>query len=247
MPFLVAAGFSVAALLLVATRLPESRPPEGLAKARARVLSLQGLRDTFTLPGVGRLVAIGSLDILAFAVLEGTFSLYLRDQLGWTASGALAGFAALGFVSALVQGGLIRKLVPLLGETRLMLSGLASLAIGLAGLARTRESVGLMIALVIVGVGQGLASPSISGLLSRSTPPDEQGAVFGAFTSAQTVARMLNYLVANLFFGLWGPAAPFWEGAILALIAFVMAAWGARRPVIPAESQGVASAVEPPA
>ena len=67
-----------------------------------------------------------------------------------------------------------------------------------------------------VGVGQGLVSPTISGLLSRITPEGEQGAVFGTLSSAQTLARMANYLVANLLFGRGNTAAPFWEAAAIA-------------------------------
>ena len=223
MPFLVAAGFSTIALALVWAKLPESRPPSGFGKSQARVLSRRGLIDTLTLPGVGRLVAIGSLDILAFAALEGTFSLYLRDQLGWSVSGSLAGFTVLGLVTAGVQGGLIRKLVPRYGEPRLIVVGLAILAVGMAGLALAFNALGLIAAVVCVGVGQGIAGPSISGLLSRLTPADEQGAVFGTFNSAQTLARMANYLVANLLLGLLGAAAPFWEGAGLALLSLALA------------------------
>ena len=123
LPFLVAAGFSTIAWLLVLTRLPESR--EG--RSEARVLSRRGLVDTVRLPGVGRLVALIALNTLAFAALEGTFALYLRERIGWTERGAMFGFAFLGLVSAVVQGGLIRRLVPKFGEPRLIVVGLAAL------------------------------------------------------------------------------------------------------------------------
>ena len=57
----------------------------------------------------------------------------------------------------------------------LILIGLAVEAIGLALLARV-PSANLWVAIVMVGVGSGLMSPSTLGLLSRLTPPSEQGA-----------------------------------------------------------------------
>ena len=55
-------------------------------------------------------------DRLAFAAFEGTFALYLQRRLGWDARSAAFAFAGLGLLSALVQGGLIRRLVPATGE-----------------------------------------------------------------------------------------------------------------------------------
>ncbi|HWT80847.1 MAG TPA: MFS transporter, partial [Candidatus Methylomirabilis sp.] len=52
---------------------------------------------------------------------------------------------------------------------------------------------------------------SVSGLLSRLTSASEQGAVFGALSSAQTLARMISYSTANLLLGR-ATAAPYWFG-----------------------------------
>lgn len=224
LPFLVAAGFSTIAWLLVLTKLPESRSVEGATHSEARVLSRRGLVDTIRLPGVGRLVALGALNVLAFAALEGTFALYLRDRLGWTERGAMFGFALLGLVSAFVQGGLIRRLVPRFGEARLIVAGLALSVAGFAALGTATATAGVVGAIVLVGLGQGLASPSIVGLLSRATPPSEQGAVFGASASAQTLARMVNHFAGNLLLGWVAATAPFWEATAIAASALGLAA-----------------------
>lgn len=223
LPFLVAAGFSTLAWVLVLNRLPESLPRDAEARQSARVLSLRGIIDVIRLPEVGQLVTLGSLVVLAFAALEGTFALYLRERFHWDARDSAFGFAFLGFVSALVQGGLIRRLVPRYGEAKLFLVGVAMLALGLAALALAAGVAHLVIAGVLVGVGHGLASPTVTGLLSRITPTAEQGAVFGVLSSAQTFARLLNYVAANLLLSRSGPAAPFWEAAAIALVALGLA------------------------
>ncbi|SIO58676.1 MFS transporter, DHA1 family, tetracycline resistance protein [Singulisphaera sp. GP187] len=227
-PFLVAAAFSTLAWVLVFTRLPESLPQDTKARQAARVVSWRGIVDTMTIPGVGRLVVLGSLVVLAFAALEGTFSLFLRDRFHWEARGAAFGFSYLGLVSALVQGGFIRRLVPKYGEARLILVGVATVGLGFVGLALSESIPVLLGATLIVGVGQGLASPTVTGLLSRFTPDREQGAVFGVLSSAQTLARMANYVVANLLLARSGPAAPFWEAAAISAVALLLALTVAR-------------------
>jgi MFS transporter, DHA1 family, tetracycline resistance protein len=223
--FLVAAGFSTVAWLLVLFWLPESLPPGSRPRQAARVLSWRGVTDVVSSPTIGLLVLIGALTVLAFAALEGTFSLYLERRVGWSPRSAAFGFAFLGLVSALIQGGFIRRLVPRFGEPRLILAGLAALALGLAGLASASGPLQVLGAALLVGIGQGLASPTIIGLLSRVSPASEQGAIFGALTSAQTLARMINYLLANALLGRGGASAPYWEGAGVAAIALGVASW----------------------
>jgi DHA1 family tetracycline resistance protein-like MFS transporter len=221
-PFLVAAGFSTLAWVLVLTRLPEPRTGDAKRPA-ARVLSWHGLADTVRLPKVGPLVLLAALAVLAFATLEGTFSLYLKGRFGWSPQDAAFGFAFLGLVSAVVQGGLIRRLVPRLGEPRLIVTGLATLAAGMAALAVVGSWPALLASMLAVGVGQGLTSPTISGLLSRVTPASEQGAVFGTLSSALTLSRMVSYSVANLILASAGPAGPYWSACAIATVALVFA------------------------
>jgi DHA1 family tetracycline resistance protein-like MFS transporter len=222
LPFLVAAGFSTVAWVLVLTRLPEPRSRAAPARVAARVVSWQGIVTTLTLSDVGRLILIGFLAVFAFAAFEGTFALYLRRRMQWDARTAAFAFAGIGLASAMVQGGLIRRLVPRYGEVRLILAGLALACCGLAGLAAAPHTPGLVASMMFLGVGQGLVSPSVSGLLSRRTPVSEQGAVFGTLTSAQTLARMLSYSIANVLLGKW-TAAPYWGACGVDLLAFLVA------------------------
>jgi len=212
LPFLVAAGFSTLAWILVLTRLPESRSEATRSREAARVLSWRGLSDTITLPGIGPLVLLCFMTVLAFAALEGTLALFLQRRMQWDAGAAAYAFAGLGLLSAVVQGGLIRRLLPRFGESRLIVGGIAVVALGFAALAVVTNLPELAGALLLVGVGQGLVGPSISGLLSRLTPQSEQGAVFGTLSSVQTLARMISYLLANLLLGRVSAAAPYWFG-----------------------------------
>ena len=78
--------------------------------------------------------------------------------------------------------------------------------------------------MLLLAVGQGLLSPSTSGLLSRITPESEQGAVFGTLSSAQTLARMVSYSAANILLGRVSDAAPYWGAFAIDLLALAVAA-----------------------
>ena len=223
LPFLVAAAFSTIAWVLLLLRLPESRPAEGQGREVARALSWRGLVDVATLPNVGLLVSIEFLAVLAFACFEGTFALFLRFIFQWDAQSAAFAFGGIGLISAIVQGGMIRRLVPKYGETLLTIAGLILIASGFVSLASTSGITLLVAGLFLLGLGQGIVSPSVSGLLSRTTPPHEQGAVFGVLSSAQTLARLISYTIAGALFGLVSPAAPYWAAAAIASFALILA------------------------
>jgi MFS transporter, DHA1 family, tetracycline resistance protein len=223
LPFLVAAGFSTIAWVLVLTRLPESRPEGIKPHEAARVASWRGIADTIAIPGVGRLVLIGFLAVLAFAAYEGTIALYLLRRFQWRPRTAAFAFAGLGLVSAVVQGGLIRRLVPKFGEARLIVAGLGLVSCAVAGLAIVSKAPELALTLLVLGVGQGLLSPSVSGLISRITPMSEQGAVFGTVSSTQTLARMISYSVSNILLDQVSTGAPFWTAFGVDLIALTLA------------------------
>jgi DHA1 family tetracycline resistance protein-like MFS transporter len=221
LPFLVAAAFSTVAWLLVWRRLPESRPADMARTAHANEGLRRGLLDLLGDRRIGGLVLVGSVVGLAFSALEGTFSLFLGHRMGWSTNQAAFCFAYIGVIGILVQGGLIRWLIPRFGEPRLIAAGLISLLLGFVGLALVDRLAPLLAAILLVGLGHGVATPAISGLLSRLTPPAEQGAVFGIYTSLQTLARMINYIAAAVLLGGYGPSAPYWEGALLLALALV--------------------------
>jgi MFS transporter, DHA1 family, tetracycline resistance protein len=225
-PFLVAAAFSTMAWVLVLTRLPESRHPGKPARESARVASWKGIVATMSIPGIGRLILIGFLAVFAFAAFEGTFALFLQRRMHWDERNAAFAFAGIGFLSAVVQGGLIRRLVPRFGEARLIIAGLVLAACGFVGMSLVANALELAGSMLLLGVGQGLLSPSVSGLLSRYTPMSAQGTVFGTLTSAQTLARMISYSASNILLGKVSTNAPYWGAFGVELLALAAATRG---------------------
>ncbi len=230
-PFLAAAAFSIVALMLVIARLPESLRPGAEPQTKARVVTWRGLVDVFRLEGVGVLALLAFLSILAWAALEGTFAVFLQRRMGWTKGGAAYAFAAAGLISAIVQGGLIRSLVPRFGEVRLILAGglLAGVGFVIAASLSGASILPLAAAIILAASGSGLLTPSITGLISQITPPSEQGAVFGALTSIQTLARIVSYLLGNVLLYRVSPSAPYWFAAVVYGLVLALGIAAARR------------------
>jgi DHA1 family tetracycline resistance protein-like MFS transporter len=133
-------------------------------------------------------------------------------------------------MAAAVQGLLARRIIPALGERRSIVIGLcnATFFMSLYGLATQ----GWMVyVLLVVGSFGSIAMPAIQGLISRSVPPNEQGAVQGSLSSLASVAGIIAPPVMTGLFGYFiSPRAPmhlpgvaFFFGSALIFCALLLA------------------------
>jgi MFS transporter, DHA1 family, tetracycline resistance protein len=221
-PAWAAGGLSFTALCGVLFLLRESHPKDrrGLAPPPGRVgLILGALRR----PVLSRLIVIFFLVILAFAAMESIFALWALRQLEWGPERVGYVFAYLGFVSAIMQGGLTRRLTKRHGEKRLLLCGLVLLAIGLVIVPYCRLLVVLGGAFFVLAIGLGLTQPALNSLISRRAGGGEQGQVLGVTQSVGSLARVIGPPLAGYLFADLGRASPFLWGAATVAIAFVLA------------------------
>jgi DHA1 family tetracycline resistance protein-like MFS transporter len=54
-----------------------------------------------------------------------------------------------------------------------------------------------LLGVVLLGFGSGLATPSLSSLVSRTTPQTMQGGIFGVTQGLGAFARIISPLIAN--------------------------------------------------
>ncbi len=231
LPFWVAAGLSLANACYGIFVLPESLPVERRAKfnwRRANPLgALKLLRSHPELFGLASVNFIGSI---AHEVLPSVFVLYAGYRYGWDAKTVGLTLAGVGVCTALVQGGLVRKVVPRFGERRALLAGLCFGAAGLVvyGLAETGRIFWIGVPLMALW---GIAGPAALGLMSRRVSVSEQGQLQGANSSLRGVAGLfapgLFTITFATFIGArssWHlPGAPFLLAAALLLMAAVVA------------------------
>ena len=209
---LVAAGLCAANAVAAVAWLPET-PQHRAARSRERV-RLGPLAAPF---------AASLLVTAAFAVLHVTLPLFGQDVLRDTPRRMGMLFAYMGVVSAIVQGGVVGRLAPRVGERRLAVTGALLLAAGLALTSATSGGSVLLVALGVLTAGSALATPSIYAVVSRSAAPGQQGAALGLTQTASTLGRIAGPTVAGFLIGASGITAPFWAGAALAMLGMVAA------------------------
>ena len=90
---------------------------------------------------------------LGFSAFEVTFAIFLKQRFGYHQREASYAFAFIGVCMVVAQGVLVRRLVPRLGEPRLMMVGTALMTGGLAVLSWSHSELELFLSLAMVAVG----------------------------------------------------------------------------------------------
>jgi DHA1 family tetracycline resistance protein-like MFS transporter len=167
---------------------------------------------------------------LGHQCLQNTWVLYTSLRFGWTPGDNGLSLAMVGITSVIVQGFLIGKLVPRLGERRAILGGLVWSAFGLVayGLATQGWMMYGLIALASIG---GIAGPTLQGHISKLVGPQDQGGVQGALTSLMSITGIAGPLIANGLFAYFTaptapahlPGAPFYLGGASTLLGAFLA------------------------
>ena len=168
---------------------------------------------------------------LAHFVLPAVSVLYMGWRYGWGPTQTGLVLAGVGVCSMIVQGGLVKRLVPKLGERRALAMGLAFGALGFVwyGLAPT---VALFLAAVPIMSLWGFATPSAQALMTRHVTVSEQGQLQGANASIASLAGIFApALFATVFSATLErlPGAAFLLAA-LCLLAALAIGWRVTRP-----------------
>lgn len=210
LPFWVAAALSLTNFCYGFFVLPESLPKDkraALVLKRANPVGSLLLLKRY--PQVFGLAGVVLLSNLAHIVLPATFVLYADYRFGWDAWDVGLCLAVVGVCSALVQGGLVRRVVARIGEFRALLTGLTMGAIGFAAYGYAPDGRWFFAAIPLMALW-GLAGPAAQGMMTRQVDPAEQGRLQGALTSLTGLVGIFGPQVfAQTFAWFISPAAPF--------------------------------------
>ena len=207
--------------------LPESLPPEKRAPFRwsqANPLgSLQLLRSHRELFGLAGVLFLMNL---AHYVLPAVAVLYMGYRYGWGPTETGLVLAGVGICSMIVQGGLVRRVVPKIGERRALALGLAFGALGFLGYALAPTGRIFLFAVPVMSLW-GFAMPAAQAIMTRHVSVSEQGRLQGANASLMSLAGVFGpVLFTTVFAALLQvqPGAPFMLSAVL-LVAATALAW----------------------
>jgi multidrug resistance protein len=193
-PFLFASGLALLNAILVFIRLPESLDPEHRVQAEDRAPISEVFRHGWHLPA---LMASYFFAIAGFAMMTTNYALFTHQRFGYDQKQNGYVFAFIGIIGALVQGGLLRRLVKKQTEKSLAVAGVVLLILGMACLPLVHTLTTLLIATATIGIGNSFVTPTLNGLASRSAERTWQGRVIGLMQSAGSLARWLAPMLAG--------------------------------------------------
>ena len=230
-PFMAAAGLSLLNWLYGYFILPESLKVENRRKFEwKRANPVASLLNLKRYPVVLGLVASLVLIYIASHAVQSNWSYYTIEKFGWSSAMIGASLAAVGILIAIVQGGLIRIIIPAWGQKNSLYIGLALYSIGFVLFAFATEG-WMMFAFLIPYCLGGIAGPALQGIISSQVPANEQGELQGALTSLMSVTSIIGpLLMTQLFSAFTGPAAalyfpgaPMAMGGVLTLLSLILA------------------------
>ncbi len=230
-PFMAAAGLSLLNWLYGYFVLPESLKTENRrAFDWKRANPIGSLLNLKRYPVVLGLVASLMLIYIAAHAVQSNWSYYTMEKFGWGPAMIGISLAAVGLLIAIVQGGLIRIIIPAWGQKNSLYIGLALYSLGFFLFAIATES-WMMFAFLIPYCLGGIAGPALQGIISGQIPPNSQGELQAALTSLMSVTSIIGpILMAQLFRAFTGssnpyyfPGAPMVMAGILTLLSLLLA------------------------
>lgn len=175
--------------------------------------------ESFKLPIIGKLLFIGWMFSLAMVHMEVSLFLLMKERFHWSLLQSSMGFAYIGLIMAISQGGLVRVLVPIWGESKLLLIGLVFAGLSLVGIAFSYSIWPLVFSITILGFAYSFFQPAFNGSLSLLSQKSEQGERLGLAQSMSSLGRIVGSVMAGWLYSRYGMESPFLMGAFYTLIA----------------------------
>ena len=192
LPLFVAGVLALINLLYGLLVLPESLPPERRRSfAWERANPIASLRGLSALKGAGGLVWSIGLSALAQFMLYSTWVLYTKFKFGWGPKQVGWSLLAVGVVSVISQGVLLKPLLKRFSTRSLALVGLA-VAILSDVLFGLMTQGWMMYAVISLGLLGGAAQASIQSIISNSASASNQGETMGAVSSLSSLMAVLG-------------------------------------------------------
>jgi MFS transporter, DHA1 family, tetracycline resistance protein len=230
-PFIVSGTLALGNALYGYFVLPESLKNENRRAFDWRRANAYGsLKQLTKYPVILGLVTSLFLIYLAGHAVQGTWQYVTIEKFNWTMRDVGLSLGFVGFMVALVQGGLNRILLPKLGQIKAVFVGFSFYAFGFMAFAFASEG-WMMYAFMIPYAFGGLAGPSLQGIITTQVPANSQGELQGALTSLISVTSIIGPLVMLWLFEyfsssqapLYFPGMPFIAGSVLTILSMLFA------------------------
>ncbi len=230
-PFWLAAALAFANFIFGYFMLPESLPEEKRKPIEwRRANPFSALLYIRRYASLAVLMSALFLTGMAQQGLQGIWVLWTEARFNWGVAEAGYSLAWVGFCMAFVQGYLVRIAIPKFGERKVLFGGYSISAVAFFFLPFITAGWVIYPGIFLYVLGTGIATPTLSSLMSRNVPDNEQGLLQGTLGSVQTIAMILGPLLATQIFAkstgesAWfsNPGAFYWFGAGLVVLTLIM-------------------------
>ncbi|MBY0433846.1 MAG: TCR/Tet family MFS transporter [Cyclobacteriaceae bacterium] len=230
-PFIASAILTLVNWLYGLFILPESLKPENRRKFEWKRANPVGtLLSLWKYPVIAGLLITLTLVYVSAHAVQSNWSYYTIEKFKWDSTSIGISLAVVGFVFAIVQGFLIRKIIPSLGQQRSVYVGLALYSAGFLLYAFATQG-WMMYAFTIVYCMGGIAGPALQGVMSGVVPPNAQGELQGGFTSLASLTSIIGPPLMNNLFAyftkpdgdIYFPGAAMLLGAVLTIVSAILA------------------------
>jgi DHA1 family tetracycline resistance protein-like MFS transporter len=230
-PFLVSAVITLLNFLYGLLILPESLKPENRRAFDWKRANPKGsLMQLRKYPLISGLVVSLTLIYIASHAVQSNWTYYTMLKFGWTTEKVGYSLAFVGVLAAIVQGGLIRVIIPKIGQKRSVYLGLMLYTVGML-LFGFASSGWMMFAILVPYCLGGIAGPALQGIMSNQVPANEQGELQGGLTSLMSLTYVVGPLIMNSIFAyftlpsapVYFPGAPFMLATLLGIVSTLYA------------------------
>lgn len=194
-PAWAAATLSLGSIFCTTFLLPKVKPHVDLTAPR--VGRLKQIAGYFSRPLARQRLLESFLFALSFSTMIGGTALYLERQFGYKALETGYVFAFSGLVGAIIQGGILGRLVKKTGEEKLSFIGFLTMAVGYGLLGWAFGLPMLLILVAVAGFGSAVTRPALTTLLTHSVGREEQGNALGVSQSLQSIAQIVGPVIAG--------------------------------------------------
>lgn len=226
-PFFAAAGLATLNVIYGYFVLPETLPAD-----QRRSFDIKRANP------VGALLRIRRYPLfmgLAFTILlyqighhayPSTWSFFTMEKFDWSQAQVGYSLGFVGLLMAIVQGGLIRWIIPRLGSVRAALLGFVAAAVSYVGISFAGSGLELYLWCIPSALA-GLVMPAIQALMANEVPQNEQGELQGMIASLGSVGAIIGPVLMTQLFahysaagaGWYFPGAPFLMAGVLTVLA----------------------------
>lgn len=197
LPFFVAGALAVLNGLYGWLVLPESLAPANRRPFEWRranpVAALSGLTR---LEGVGPLVVVIALASLSQFTLHNSWVLYTTFKFGWGPAQNGWSLFAVGVMSVLVQGVLLKHMLKRWSPRQLATTGLLGSALTYLGFGLATEGWMMFVVIIVGNLIGGGAAASIQSLVSNAAQEHEQGRTMGSMASLNSLMAVAAPVVS---------------------------------------------------